>query len=55
MVRFIRTLCEKKYKSKLPEYAKKKHFPIEESLRIIEESIKEDLTKKSKSGDKDTF
>lgn len=39
MLRFVKTLCEKKYKSKLSEYVKKKYFPIEESLKVIYDVI----------------
>ena len=32
ILRFVRVLCEKKYRSKLAEYVKKKYYPVDECL-----------------------
>ena len=53
MVRFVRTLCEKKHKGKLCEYVSKKYFPIEESLQTIY-AVVEHSSGKKKGGDRDT-
>lgn len=37
ILRFITILCQKKYRSKIVEYVKKKYYPIEECLKICEE------------------
>jgi hypothetical protein len=37
MLRFVRVLCEKKFRPKLVEFVKKKYFPIVDCLQICEE------------------
>lgn len=35
IVRFVKVLCEKKYRCKLAEYVKKKYYPVDECLDLI--------------------
>lgn len=32
---FTRILCEKKYRSKIGDYVKKKYYPIDDCLKIV--------------------